>query len=232
MLMDIFSSFDEQNFTILKKIPLIWMMSALPLYYIQSLYWSGSSRWAAFVIKIKGFMMMQAMRTKGGSMSGFNNAVISIFMMLIIMNLLGLSPYVFSITSHLVFAFSFGLPLWFALILSGVFFNLKSVVSHFLPSGAPSVLNPFLVLVETVSISVRPITLSIRLTANMSAGHIILGLIGAYLSAGIFSYSSIIILLLIFIEIFYFMFEVGVSLIQAYIFSLLITLYSDDHPEL
>nr|QIZ12661.1 ATP synthase F0 subunit 6 [Acanthopleura echinata] len=230
MLMDIFSSFDEQNFTMFSKLPLVWLMGALPLYFTQSVYWTGFSRWHALVIKPKSFMVSQVNRTEGKNISGFNSLVVSIFMTLIIMNLLGLSPYVFSVTSHLVFAFCFGLPLWLTLILSGAFFNIKTVIAHFLPSGAPSLLNPFLVLVETVSISVRPLTLSVRLTANMSAGHIILGLIGAYLSSGIFSYSLFIILLLIFIEIFYFMFEVGVSLIQAYIFSLLITLYSEDHP--
>nr|YP_010545664.1 ATP synthase F0 subunit 6 [Acanthopleura loochooana]UYG48460.1 ATP synthase F0 subunit 6 [Acanthopleura loochooana] len=230
MLMDIFSSFDEQNFTVLKKIPMIWIMGMAPLYYVHSTYWISYSRWYLFMNKLKGFMMSQAMRTKGATITGFNSIIISIFVMLIVTNLAGLFPYVFSVTSHLVFAFSFGLPMWLALIMSGALFNLKSVIAHFLPSGAPSALNPFLVLVETISISVRPVTLSIRLTANMSAGHIILGLVGAYLSSGIFSYSALVILILVIVEIFYFMFEVGVSLIQAYIFSLLITLYSDDHP--
>nr|QIZ12558.1 ATP synthase F0 subunit 6 [Tonicia forbesii] len=230
MLMDIFSSFDEQNFTIFSNLHLIWLVGAFPIYFIQSSYWSSTSRWNVLVNKPKSFMINQATRTAGKNLGGFNNVIVSIFMTLIVMNLLGLSPYVFSATSHLVFAISFGLPFWLALIISGLLFNFKAVLAHFLPSGAPAVLNPFLVLVETVSISVRPITLSIRLTANMSAGHIILGLIGAYLSSGMFSYSFIIIMLLIFIEIFYFMFEVGVSLIQAYIFSLLITLYSEDHP--
>nr|YP_010952638.1 ATP synthase F0 subunit 6 [Acanthopleura vaillantii]WMQ53045.1 ATP synthase F0 subunit 6 [Acanthopleura vaillantii] len=230
MLLDIFSSFDEQNFTLFSKIPLIWLMGSLPLYYIQSTFWISFSRWYALVIKLKSFMITQASRTKGSDIGGFNNIIISIFLMLVISNLLGLSPYVFSTTSHLVFSFVFGLPLWLTLVLSGLFFNPKAMISHFLPSGAPSALNPFLVLVETVSINVRPITLSIRLTANMSAGHIILGLIGAYLSTGIFFYSSVIIFILTLVEIFYFIFEVGVSMIQAYIFSLLITLYSDDHP--
>merc|ERR1712064_86566 len=78
------------------------------------------------------------------------------------------------------------------LLVSGVFFRPSSVVAGLLPMGAPAPLNPFLVLIETVSIIVRPITLSVRLMANISAGHIVLTLVGNYmttrvLTAGIFS---------------------------------------------
>lgn len=230
MLIDIFSRFDEQNFTVLKKIPIIWIIGIAPLYYVHRTYWISYSRWYLFINKLKGFIIRQAIRTKGATITGFNRIIISIFVILIVTNLAGLFPYVFRVTRHLVFAFSFGLPIWLALIISGALFNLKRVIAHFLPRGAPSALNPFLVLVETIRISVRPVTLSIRLTANIRAGHIILGLVGAYLSSGIFRYSALVILILVIVEIFYFIFEVGVSLIQAYIFSLLITLYSDDHP--
>nr|YP_009755016.1 ATP synthase F0 subunit 6 [Lepidozona coreanica]QIP53382.1 ATP synthase F0 subunit 6 [Lepidozona coreanica] len=230
MLMDIFSSFDEQNFTIMSTLPLIWILSIFPILFLHTQFWVNLTRWNLILLKPKSFMNNQVMRTSGKNMLGFANIMISVFIMLIIINLVGLLPYVFSLSSHLSFSFCLGFPLWFSLILSGIFMNFFMVVSHFLPSGAPSVLNPFLVLVETISISVRPITLSVRLAANMSAGHIILGLIGTYLSSGMFSYSLLILFLLIVAEIFYFMFEVGVSLIQAYIFSLLITLYSEDHP--
>ncbi|WP_459468053.1 F0F1 ATP synthase subunit A, partial [Erwinia amylovora] len=96
--------------------------------------------------------------------------------------------------------------------------------------GAPAPLNPFLVIIETVSIFVRPITLSVRLTANIRAGHIVLTLIGNYLTASLFTSSIITIAAFITIQIFYTIFEFGIRMIQAYIFSLLITLYSDEHP--
>nr|QIZ12519.1 ATP synthase F0 subunit 6 [Plaxiphora albida] len=231
MMMDIFSSFDDQNFTIFSFSPLIWILSLLPLILVQTSYWISSSRWSNAILFPKSFMTLQITRTTGKNISGFTIALVSMFCMLIFINLMGLFPYVFSMTSHLTFAFSFGLPLWLSLIISGLFFNFSEVISHFLPSGAPSILNPFLVLVETVSISVRPLTLSIRLAANMSAGHIILGLIGSYLSISFFCFSLFIIFILTMIQIFYFVFEVGIALIQAYIFSLLISLYSDDHPK-
>nr|AUJ21408.1 ATP synthase F0 subunit 6 [Chaetopleura apiculata] len=225
-----FSSFDEQNFTIMKIFPMIWMLSVIPMVLLNIQFWLSFYRLNLILIQFKSFISNQISRTMGKNILGFSNVIVSVFIMLIFINFIGMFPYVFSLSSHLSFSFCLGLPLWFSLILSGALINYYSFISHFLPSGAPSILNPFLVLVETVSIFVRPLTLSIRLAANMSAGHIILGLIGAYLSVGIFYYSFIIMALLILIQVFYFLFEVGVSLIQAYIFSLLISLYSDDHP--
>jgi F-type H+-transporting ATPase subunit a len=87
-------------------------------------------------------------------------------------------------------------------------------------------LNPFLRIVELVRILVRPLTLAIRLAANIGAGHIVLGLLGSYLSS--FFFSSWLFIIVILIQISYFIFEFGVGVIQAYIFSLLITLYRDD----
>lgn len=156
---------------------------------MQSTYWVGVRRIRNLIFLLKSFIYGQVGRTLGSRIRGFGVMVVRIFIFLILVNLLGLFPYVFSLSRHLNFAFCFGLPFWFSLILSGFFFNFYDVVGHFLPRGAPALLNPFLVLVETVRIMVRPITLSVRLSANMRAGHIILGLLGRYLSSAFFSYS-------------------------------------------
>lgn len=108
-------------------------------------------------------------------------------------------------------------------------YNVKSVVAGLLPIGAPALLNPFLVLIETVRIGVRPITLSVRLAANIRAGHIILGLSGNYLITALGDVKSLV--LLASVQIFYRAFEFAICLIQAYIFCLLITLYADEHPK-
>jgi len=172
----------------------------------------------------------QIFRSFGFNMGGFINIVTGLFLFLIFINLSGLIPYVFSTTRHLAVSLSLGLPLWLSLIISAIFFNPRSVVAGLLPMGAPAPLNPFLVIIETVRILVRPITLSVRLTANMRAGHIVLTLVGNYLTARFFISSIFSILLLISIQVLYTIFEFGISLIQAYIFCLLITLYSDEHP--
>nr|YP_010983457.1 ATP synthase F0 subunit 6 [Euprotomus aratrum]WOK41624.1 ATP synthase F0 subunit 6 [Euprotomus aratrum] len=230
MLVDIFSSFDDNNQVFMSLYGLMWLFSLVTILVFSSSYWVMSPRWSSVTMVFKDTVSSQIFRSFGLNLGGFINVVSGLFLFLIVMNLSGLIPYVFSPTSHLAVSLSLGLPLWLSLIVSAVFFNPSSVVAGLLPMGAPAPLNPFLVIIETVSIMVRPITLSVRLTANMSAGHIVLTLIGNYLTASFFLSSVFSMLLLISIQVFYTIFEFGISVIQAYIFCLLITLYSDEHP--
>nr|YP_010360260.1 ATP synthase F0 subunit 6 [Neptunea cumingii]UNQ32876.1 ATP synthase F0 subunit 6 [Neptunea cumingii] len=230
MLVDIFSSFDDNNQVFMSLYILMWLFSFLTIVLFSSSYWVMSPRWASIISVFKDTASSQIFRSFGVKMGGFINLITGLFLFLILMNLSGLVPYVFSPTSHLAVSLSLGLPLWLSLIVSAIFFNPSSVIAGLLPMGAPAPLNPFLVIIETVSIMVRPITLSVRLTANMSAGHIVLTLIGNYLTASIFLSSIFSMFLLLTIQILYTIFEFGIALIQAYIFCLLITLYSDEHP--
>nr|ANS72690.1 ATP synthase F0 subunit 6 [Neptunea arthritica] len=230
MLVDIFSSFDDNNQVFMSLYILMWLFSFLTIVLFSSSYWVMSPRWVSIISVFKDTASSQIFRSFGVKMGGFINLITGLFLFLILMNLSGLVPYVFSPTSHLAVSLSLGLPLWLSLIVSAIFFNPSSVIAGLLPMGAPAPLNPFLVIIETVSIMVRPITLSVRLTANMSAGHIVLTLIGNYLTASIFLSSIFSMFLLLTIQILYTIFEFGIALIQAYIFCLLITLYSDEHP--
>nr|YP_010713540.1 ATP synthase F0 subunit 6 [Mauritia arabica]UVF28359.1 ATP synthase F0 subunit 6 [Mauritia arabica asiatica]WDA98672.1 ATPase subunit 6 [Mauritia arabica] len=230
MLVDIFSSFDDNNQVFMSLYMLMWFFSLTSILLFSSWYWVMSPRWSTMIMIFKDTVTSQIFRSFGLNLGGFINIVTGLFLFLIFVNLSGLVPYVFSPTSHLAVSLSLGLPFWLSLIVSAAFFDPRSVVAGLLPMGAPAALNPFLVIVETVSIMVRPITLSVRLAANMSAGHIVLTLVGNYLTASIFISSIFSTLFIIFIQIFYTIFEFGISLIQAYIFCLLITLYSDEHP--
>nr|YP_009169437.1 ATP synthase F0 subunit 6 [Naticarius hebraeus]AKL90634.1 ATP synthase F0 subunit 6 [Naticarius hebraeus] len=230
MLVDIFSSFDDSNQVFMSMYFLMWIFSLVVILIFSSSYWIALPSWLAFINTFKDTGSSQIFRSFGLNLGGFLNVVSGLFLFLIFMNLSGLIPYVFSPTSHLAVSLSLGLPLWLSLIISAIFFNPSSVIAGLLPMGAPAPLNPFLVIIETVSIMVRPITLSVRLTANMSAGHIVLTLIGNYLTASFFLSGVFSMVLLISIQIFYTIFEFGISMIQAYIFCLLITLYSDEHP--
>lgn len=183
-----------------------------------------------FVFVFFGFMFDQIRRSFGKNVLGFNVFVVSLFVFILVFNFLGLVPYVFSQTGHLVTTFSFGIPMWLGLLLSGFTYNISVFLASLLPAGAPAALNPFLVLVETVRICVRPITLSVRLAANIGAGHIVIGLIGTYLSSAYFGTFGLVgFFILIGVQVFYFFFEFGVGLIQSYIFVLLVTLYADEH---
>ena len=232
MILDIFSSFDPQilksaqirsrSFWVTVIIPLLFFYPSLwvaPRYY-WILYWAPVS-----VIK------SQVRRTLGKKIKGFNSIVIPLFILIIISNLRGLRPYVFRHTAHLSITLTYGFPLWLGILLSGFVKSPRLFIAGLLPGGAPAWLNPILVLIETVRISVRPLTLSFRLAANIRAGHIVLGLIGVYASGAIIT-SVWVFIFLIIIQILYVLFEVGICLIQGYIFCLLLTLYSDDHPQL
>nr|YP_009158195.1 ATP synthase F0 subunit 6 [Pomacea maculata]AKN78484.1 ATP synthetase F0 subunit 6 [Pomacea occulta]ART65956.1 ATP synthase F0 subunit 6 [Pomacea maculata] len=230
MLVDIFSSFDDHNQVFMSMYFFTWMFTFFIILMFSMTYWFYSPRWETSIKIFKVTISSQVFRSFGASLGGFTSMISSLFLFLIFLNLSGLIPYVFSPTSHLVVSLSIGLPMWLCLIMSAVMHNFSSVVASLLPMGAPAALNPFLVLVESVSILVRPITLSVRLMANMSAGHIVLSLVGNYLTAALFSVSLSTMSLLILIQVFYTIFEFGIGLIQAYIFCLLITLYSDEHP--
>lgn len=97
-------------------------------------------------------------------------------------------------------------------------------LTHMCPFGAPLALRWFLRIIEVVSICLRPITLSVRLAANMSAGHVVLGLIGGSMSLSLFSAAA-----LIPVGVGYLLFELMVCFIQGFVFYLLRALYFDEH---
>nr|QNV11797.1 ATP synthase F0 subunit 6 [Planorbis planorbis] len=142
------------------------------------------------------------------------------------LNFFGLTPFTYSMSSSLWFAAAIAITIWMTLILSGFFFSFKKTLAHLVPSGAPNVLVPFLIIIETISLIIRPLTLTVRLIANMSAGHIVLSLIANVLT----SLSGTKLYLMLILSTGYNMFEVFVCFIQAYIFSLLLKLYSFEHP--
>ena len=150
----------------------------------------------------------------------------SLILFFISINLIGLAPYVYGVTRNLWAARSLALLLWGLLLVSGWQNNPSASAAHLAPAGAPGALVPFLVLIETVRILIRPLTLTVRLVANIRAGHIVLSLVANCLTR----VSGISFLLILMLNTGYNMFEVFVCVIQAYIFSLLVKLYAEEHP--
>nr|YP_010838237.1 ATP synthase F0 subunit 6 [Clavisyllis tenjini]WGF21046.1 ATP synthase F0 subunit 6 [Clavisyllis tenjini] len=231
MMLDIFSSFDPYiSSSLVPFNSLMWFMSiSLLLIFIQSFWIAPNSSLFMFLIS-NNLMISQTKFTTGTHLKSFMFFIAPLFIILISINLTGMIPYMFSSSSHLILLLSLGLPLWLTLLISSFLFNPSTFTASLLPGGAPDWLNPFLVIVESISIIARPITLSFRLAANMTAGHLILSLMGSYLISLLlnssFSFSSFISLGL---GMGYILFEIGICLIQSYIFCLLLTLYSDDH---
>jgi len=133
-------------------------------------------------------------------------------------------PYIFTRTSHLSITIVLALPIWLGTILYSIIFQYNSLLAHLVPLGTPRFLIPIIVIIETVRNIIRPITLSIRLAANMVAGHLLLTLLG---SQG--PIISIIILLILLIRlILLLILEVAVACIQSYVFTILRSLYLNE----
>nr|BDQ44207.1 ATP synthase F0 subunit 6 [Metaphire riukiuensis] len=229
MMTDIFSSFDPFMYnTLFPSNSLFIITNMLLIMLTQTGYWMINARQSTLILPLKSIMFTQLSRTFTYQVKGTSSIISSMFIILIMINLMGMVPYVFSTSSHLIFTLTLGLPMWLSFILSSLSFSPKKTIAHLLPDGAPEWLNPFLVIIETTSIIVRPLTLSFRLAANMSAGHIVLSLIGIYCASAWFT-SMLGTSMLVLTSLGYVLFEFAICLIQAYIFCLLLSLYSDDH---
>nr|YP_009244904.1 ATP synthase F0 subunit 6 [Duplodicodrilus schmardae]AMO27028.1 ATP synthase F0 subunit 6 [Duplodicodrilus schmardae] len=229
MMPDIFSSFDPYMYnTLFPSNSLFIIMNTALVLLIQTGYWMINSRQSTLVVPLKSTILTQLSRTFSHQLKGSSSIISATFIILILVNLMGMVPYTFSTSSHLIFTLALGFPMWLSFILSSASYSPKKTIAHLLPDGAPDWLNPFLVIIETTSIVVRPLTLSFRLAANMSAGHIVLSLVGIYCAAAWFT-STVGTSLLILTTLGYILFEFAICLIQAYIFCLLLSLYSDDH---
>ena len=149
---------------------------------------------------------------------------VRLFIFIVFNNIPGLLPGIFTSSSHLSFSLSLALPIWVALIIQIIFINTKNSLIHLIPNGTPRILMPFIVLIETIRNLIRPLTLSIRLAANIIAGHLLITLIA---EAGL----RIPFVLRMFRDTghnFLAVLEIAVALIQAYVFSVLLTLYTSE----
>lgn len=231
MITDIFSAFDPATNSIFNLFsPLFWLLNFIILLIIHPSFWIRPSRlfWLSSIPT--NIIYEQVTRTSAKHLKGIASILTPLFLLIILSNLLGVIPYVFRTTSHLLFSLTLGLPIWLRLIISGATYSPSYAAASLLPGGAPSWLNPFLVLIETTRILVRPITLSFRLAANIRAGHIVLGLIRIYLISALYNTAISTTIILFIIQVGYTIFEFAICLIQAYIFCLLLSLYRDDHP--
>nr|UHA56268.1 ATP synthase F0 subunit 6 [Bipalium adventitium] len=220
MLLDIFSSLDFcfSNFVMLNSFGFSWIVVIiLGFFFLNSFFIS-------LHVLVGGFFNSVWLEKKNGY-GGFFFFLVAIFSFLLFQNLLGLFPYTFSITSHIVFNFILAFEFWLVIVFFGLFSSFISTVGHFSPFGSPLVLSNFLNLIEIVSVFIRSLTLSLRLSVNISTGHIFLCLVSSWLlicgSLGVWSISFI-------CFVGYFFFEIFVCFIQSLVFSLLLVQYLDE----
>nr|NP_647566.1 ATP synthase F0 subunit 6 [Pyrocoelia rufa]AAM46707.1 ATP synthase F0 subunit 6 [Pyrocoelia rufa] len=221
MMTNLFSSFNPSTSPLFS---LNWTSSMLGFLLIPLSMWLIPSRINAFWMKMflilnKELKILLKMNDKKNSL-----LFISLFSLILFTNFMSLFPYIFSSSSHLSMTLTLSLPLWISFMLFGWMNNSTHMFIHLVPQGTPIVLMPFMVCIETISNIIRPMTLSVRLSANMIAGHLLLTLLGETGS----KLSMIMISVLITIQIMLLILESAVAIIQSYVFSILATLYSSE----
>ena len=160
--------------------------------------------------------------------------IFTIFMFILMGNILGLFPHSFTFTSHLVVTGVLALMVFFMTIGFGIYNHGMKFFTLFIPSGAPWWLMPIIVPIEIISFFVRPVTLSVRLFANMMAGHIILKVVVSFAiaAAGMGIAWATLGIFPVLINTGLMMFELLVAAIQAYVFAILSCVYLKDSVEL
>nr|QBX87956.1 ATP synthase F0 subunit 6 [Eryx tataricus] len=169
--------------------------------------------------------MIHQLSPAGQKWSRFLTALLLFIMM---SNLIGLLPYTFTTTSQLSMNMAMAVPMWMATVLTGMTTKPSTALAHMLPEGSPTPLIPFMIMIETVSLLMRPMALGVRLTANITAGHLLMTMISSATLNFINSYnilSTLMFALLILLTLL----EMAVACIQAYVFVLLVTLYLQEN---
>lgn len=222
---NLFSSFDPQVRIFSFYWGLNWIAALSPLVFIPQFFWLAPGQTKSC---LNGFLSAVVLELKAilgvyiplGSLLVF----LALLVIIIFSNFLGLLPYVFTSSSHLIFSITLALPLWLGNILWCITFQFKSIMAHLVPLGTPGGLMPIIVVIETVRSLIRPLTLAIRLAANMIAGHLLLTLLGNQGRLHIGLSSGLVFLALFILMIL----ECAVACIQSYVFTILRSLYLNE----
>lgn len=217
MITNLFSSFDPST----GIFSINWTRTLLRIIYFPLIYWYFPNRYLTFLKNIILTLKIEFNTLVGNKSFGSSLIFIGLFIFILYNNILGLVPYIFTRSSHLVFTISLALPLWIIFILFGWINNTNHIFCHLVPIGTPGILIPFMVCIETIRNLIRPGSLAVRLIANIIAGHLLITLLGnSSVESRFYLYFIII------IQIILILFESAVCIIQAYVFTVLRTLYS------
>nr|YP_009991809.1 ATP synthase F0 subunit 6 [Centropus unirufus]QNN84670.1 ATP synthase F0 subunit 6 [Centropus unirufus] len=223
------SFFDQFASPSLMGIPLVIIAMMFPTLMLPS----QDNRWItnrlssiqSWLIHMITKQLMIPLNKKGHKWSLI---LMSLMMLLLSINLLGLLPYTFTPTTQLSMNMALALPLWMATLLTGLRNQPSISLGHLLPEGTPTLLIPALILIETTSLLIRPLALGVRLTANLTAGHLLIQLISTATVALLPSMPTVSILTSL-ILLLLTMLEIAVAMIQAYVFVLLLSLYLQEN---
>nr|AUG32891.1 ATP synthase F0 subunit 6 [Birmella discoidalisa] len=223
MMMNLFSIFDPMSSIF--NYSLNWLSTMMGLMFLPNMFWFIMPRMNIVFYKLSNYMHNELKMLMGDSFNKGSTLIFySLFLIIVFNNFLGLFPYVFTSTSHITLTLTLALPLWVSFMLYGWIKNTNHMFAHLVPQNTPSILMPFMVLIESISNLIRALTLSVRLTANMIAGHLLVTLLS---SMGV-SMGFYFVFILVFLQVLLLMLESAVAIIQSYVFMVLSTLYSSE----
>jgi F-type H+-transporting ATPase subunit a len=180
------------------------------------------------------FVANMIQSTAGTAGMRFFPLVFSLFMFFLVANMIGIIPYMFTVTSHIIITAMMALLVFFTVIIYGFYKNGLGFFRLFVPSGIPIFILPLIVFIEVLSFLSRPLSHSVRLFANMLAGHITLKVLAGFITMlgafGIAGWAGAVLPLGLVVAIT--ALEVLVAFLQAYVFAILTCIYLNDaiHP--
>ena len=207
---------------------LFMIISALA---IISVFFVGTKRKTIVPTKIQlltelsyTFVSKMISDTAGSKAKPYFPFIFSLFMFVLFCNMLGMLPYSFTVTSHIIVTFALAAVVFIGVTIIGFANHGVGYLKLFIPSGVPVVLLPLIVIIEIISYLARPVSLSVRLFANMMAGHTMLKVFGGFvISLGIIggwlplSFTVALTGL-----------EILIAFLQAYVFAILTCIYLSD----
>lgn len=207
---------------------LFMMISALAIIIV---FFAGTKRKAIVPTKIQlitelSYTLISKMisDTAGSKAKPYFPFIFSLFMFILFCNMLGMLPYSFTVTSHIIVTFALAAVIFMGVTIIGFINHGLKYLKLFIPSGVPLFLLPLIVIIEIISYLSRPVSLSVRLFANMMAGHTMLKVFGGFvISLGIIggwlplSFTVALTGL-----------EILIAFLQAYVFAILTCIYLND----
>ena len=223
----------------------LWMMVAV---VVSSVVLSLATRQKALVpgrLQVMGEMFYEFVANMireniGSGGRQYFPLIFTLFMVVLMGNLLGMIPYSFTYTSHIIVTMALALLIFFMVLIIGVVKHGPAFFSFLIPPGVPVWLFPLIIPIELISFLVRPVTLSVRLFANMMAGHLMLkvfagfsvGMLAAGVAAdmGALGFAAGVVPMLF--NVILIGFEFMIALLHAYVFTVLSCIYLKDTVEL
>lgn len=221
MIINLFSIFDPSIY-IIRFFPWIIVFFTIIIIFSNKFWLLNKIQLSIWIILsplIKEIIPSINLSLKKGSII----IILFLFISIFFINILALFPFVFTPRGHIILTFPAAFIIWTSFIIYGWLNNTKHIIAHLVPIGTPIILINFIVIIELVSNIIRPITLSVRLCANIVAGHLLLRLLRNFsltrFTLFSISFSGIIVLGLL---------EIAVALIQSYVFMTLSSLYATE----